>query len=182
MRKRRELSPEELGLWRKVAASIKPLPHQTGPHQSLPPAPAQTSPIPFVKEHTQPAAPAPKPLARPAPAVHDLDLATERRIRRGRMGIDGRIDLHGYTQAHAHTALMRFIASQRSRGARLVLVITGKGRPDMTSDHGHGILRRLVPNWLTGPGMAEHVVSVGEALPRHGGHGALYVYLRKIRE
>ena len=197
VRKRRELSPDELGLWRKVAASVRPLPKKAlPPLAAIAPAPIQPSPVQCVPLlQVKPAE-----ASKPGPQISSLDQSTERRIRRGRMGVDGRLDLHGYTQAHAHIALMRFLSSQRARGARLVLIITGKGHDardgqgdrdrgerdpgarDRPGPQSHGVLRRLVPIWLNGPGMAEHVVSTGEALPRHGGAGALYVYLRKVRE
>jgi DNA-nicking Smr family endonuclease len=186
-RKRRELSPDELGLWRKVAASVRPL-----PKKALPPlAPLAPAPVPPSAVPAQPLVQfKPAEASRPGPQIGSLDQSTERRIRRGRMGVDGRLDLHGHTQAHAHIALMRFLSNQRARGARLVLIITGKGHEardgqgerDRAGSQSHGVLRRLVPIWLNGPGMAEHVVSTGEALPRHGGSGALYVYLRKVRE
>ena len=50
-----------------------------------------------------------------------------RRVARGKEAIDARIDLHGLTQAQAHSALLRFLRSAHARDARLVLVITGKG-------------------------------------------------------
>ncbi|VAW10984.1 hypothetical protein MNBD_ALPHA09-1151, partial [hydrothermal vent metagenome] len=48
-------------------------------------------------------------------------------MRRGRIDVDGTLDLHGMTQSHAHMALRGFLIAAQARGDRLVLVITGKG-------------------------------------------------------
>ena len=45
-----------------------------------------------------------------------------------RSSIDARIDLHGMTQAAAHGRLIDFLRGAQASGARLVLVITGKGK------------------------------------------------------
>ena len=45
-----------------------------------------------------------------------------------------------------------------------------------------GVLRSLTPRWLREPGLVEIVADVREAHRRHGGSGALYVYLRKGEE
>jgi DNA-nicking Smr family endonuclease len=180
MSRRRALSADELALWRKVAVTVKALPNKALALDSpplLPPAPAkEKTPAPLPK--TSPDAGV-APVRAPTPSV-ELNQDVSRRIKRGRLGVDGRLDLHGHTQDHALAALHRFIDHHRARGSRLVLVITGKGRPE---DGAHnGILRRLVPLWLRSPGFGDSVIAVGEALPKHGGAGALYVHLRRVRE
>ncbi|HMO09862.1 MAG TPA: Smr/MutS family protein, partial [Paracoccaceae bacterium] len=46
---------------------------------------------------------------------------------------------------------------------------------------GPGALRRQVPHWLRLPPLAQAVLQVTEAHARHGGAGALYVYLSRRR-
>lgn len=97
----------------------------------------------------------------------------ERRIRRGQAAIAATLDLHGYTMDAAQHQLESFLASHLSRGARCVLVITGKGRA------GEGVLRRQLLNWL-GTSQAKHLVSgYAQAHRKHGGSGAWYIFLRK---
>jgi DNA-nicking Smr family endonuclease len=98
------------------------------------------------------------------------------RVARGREPIDARMDLHGLTQAEAHAALARFLRSASARGARLVLVITGKGERDGK----RGVLRRQVPHWLALPEFREWVIGFEDAHMAHGGEGALYVRLRRL--
>ena len=75
------------------------------------------------------------------------------KLRRGRLDPEARIDLHGMTSEHAHAALTGFIRAAHADGLRLVLVITGKGRPDAQAmqPHRHGILRHSLPHWLAAP-------------------------------
>ena len=57
------------------------------------------------------------------------------------------------------------------RDKRLVLVITGKS----------GVLRRQVPQWLNLPDLRNVVVGFETAAIGHGGEGALYVRLRRMK-
>ena len=148
-----------------------------------------------------PAAPVPLPAPMPAPSAPDLfrpflpppapshvapatppqlDGATMRKLRRGQIPIDARIDLHGMTQEKAHAALARFVALAAKRGDRCLLVITGKGK-GLGEDR--GILRRRLPDWLALPPLRGLVLRHQEAAPQDGGAGACYLYLqRKKRE
>ena len=125
----------------------------------------------------------PRKVGRPEPG---LDRRTAERLRRGERAPDARIDLHGMTADRAHRVLDRFIGEALSANLRCVLVITGKGgrharedAPFMHSDR--GILRQAVPRWLTASPFARQIVGIFTAHPRHGGDGALYVYLKKSR-
>lgn len=122
--------------------------------------------------------------------VPGLDRNTARRLKRGSKDPDARIDLHGMTAARAHVALTNFILREAASGSRIVLVITGKGgrapRDDGPAtlrpiEPGRGVLKTLVPVWLTDPPLNAVIVGVYPAHISHGGEGALYVYLRKNR-
>lgn len=109
---------------------------------------------------------------------------TEDRLRRGTLEPDARLDLHGMTEATAHRALSSFLLGARQRGNRLILVVTGKGNPRKEESASwmmspHGVLKQMVPRWLNEPELASFIASVRPAHVRHGGGGALYVYLRK---
>ncbi|HVG47014.1 MAG TPA: Smr/MutS family protein [Rubellimicrobium sp.] len=191
----RRLSPEDRELWERVKGSVVPL----HPAQAFP-APAPKSPPPTAPK-AAPVPPAPLPAFRVGQAVdhrrsNDLlpglaeslaqgplrmDAGTFGRMRKGKLSPEGRIDLHGMTLAEAHPALISFILGSRAKGRRFVLVITGKGRvtDDMAPMPARaGRLRHDVPRWLTLPPLAGAVLQVTPAHRRHGGEGALYVYLR----
>jgi DNA-nicking Smr family endonuclease len=119
-----------------------------------------------------------------------FDRRTARRIARGAIEIEARIDLHGLREHDAHTRLVAFLRRAQAAGKRTVLVITGKGRGtddplapfDLEATGGRrGVLKRNVPRWLTAADVAPIVVTYTTAHARHGGDGALYVHLRKVR-
>ncbi|MEM7270856.1 MAG: Smr/MutS family protein [Pseudomonadota bacterium] len=102
---------------------------------------------------------------------------------KGKRTPDARLDLHGMSAARAHAALKMFISDSRDRGCRCVLVITGKGsdEPAAFGEVKPGVLRRETPRWLSSPPLAQMIVTVAQAHPKHGGSGALYVYLKRKR-
>ncbi len=106
------------------------------------------------------------------------------RLKKGKLSPDARIDLHGMTQDQAYPALVGFILKAHGDGRRLVLVITGKGREK--TDDGPipvrlGVLKHRVPQWLQQSPLGTVVQQITPAHQRHGGGGALYVYLRRSR-
>ena len=178
--KRRRPTPDELDLWNRVAASAQRM--HPGPVPTPPKPPTNPTPERKAKPRVMPPAPAPKVIAAPRGPV--MDAKSHARMTRGKMKPEARIDLHGMTLDQAHPALVRFILSSHDRGKRLVLVITGKGK--QSEDTGpiprvRGILRRQVPHWLTTPPLAQAVLDFTPAHIRHGGEGAFYVYLRRLR-
>ncbi len=173
------LAVEDRILWEKVARTVKPLgPAQPGlmPSDSVdfaalldtPKAePALISPAKTVLSSVK----AVKSLKSPDP----IDAPVQRRIAKGKLAIEARIDLHGMTQDEAHGLLMSFIRQAAGRHLRTVLVITGKGG----SPKSEGVLKRAVPLWLSQPGFAVHVSGFADAAQSHGGAGALYVRLKR---
>ncbi len=124
-----------------------------------------------------------------APAL-GVDRAMKRKLGRGQVEIDARLDLHGKTQAAAHQILRSFLLNAQARRYRTVLIITGKGDQGIARHTLHsfdvihtpertGILMRCVPQWLSEPDLRDLVIGYQPAHPRHGGGGALYVRLRQ---
>lgn len=187
--RRRVLSYEERVLWTTITKAITPL--RDAPVDAAIESvdseiakPRKAPPV-FVKppkahKPAMPAAPA-KP-AKTTPAIEPLGRRMRRSLARGKEGIDARIDLHGLTQAQAHGALLRFLRTASERDARLVLVITGKGkRSDGDGERERGVLRRQVPQWLSQPDFRDVVIGFEDAHIAHGGEGALYVRVRRGR-
>jgi len=147
---------------------VKPLrPAQTAPEESLTSVP-RAAPLPVNPDWR-------RDDAKNSAAPGTIDRRTLTRIKRGELAIDARLDLHGLTQEAAHRALVRFVATSAADGARLALVITGKGRG------GQGVLRATVPRWLAEPAMRTRILAVTPAAANHGGAGALYMLLRRPR-
>ena len=105
-----------------------------------------------------------------------LDGRLDQRLRRGQVPLEGTLDLHGLTQEEAHSKLNDYIRAAHSHGKRCLLVITGKGRS------GEGILKKNFPQWIAMPPLGDIVLKIMPAAPSHGGSGAWYVYLKRVRD
>lgn len=169
------LRAEDGEAWRRAVRNVAPL--RSRPSVPVPdPAPDRTRPArnrgeaPAVQSAPRPA---PQPLP-PLDRFAGIDRATAERLKRGRYPVAARLDLHGMTQAEAHTALAGFVARSRAAGRRCLLVITGHGRMS------GGILKAAVPRWLGEPELRRHVLAIAPAQPDAGGSGALYVLLRRV--
>ncbi len=174
-RGKRVLSYEERVLWSTVTKSIAPLSDRAVEDSEPADASAPAAPP---RPRAAARAPAQRPLPESpnpkTPPLAPLGRRMRQRVARGREPIDARFDLHGLTQPEAHNALSRFLHAASARGARLVLIITGKG-----SRGGEGVLKRQVPHWLALPELRDLVIGFEEAHVAHGGEGALYVRLRR---
>jgi DNA-nicking Smr family endonuclease len=195
--KRRSLNTDDQELWNQVAKTAKPLhgpskkralPSQLKPKKSSTPRVADPAPImPFnIGERAGSAAETHdlKPSIASALSRNpvQMDAKAYGKMRRGKLGPEATIDLHGMTLQQAHPALVGFVLNGHSRGLRLLLVITGKGkksRDDGPIPRQMGVLRHQVPQWLRMAPLAPLVLQVTEAHIKHGGGGAYYVYLRR---
>lgn len=187
---RRRLTSEEIELWHKVVDKTDRL-HPVSTNQLRPLPKPKPSKFPLPRTDTAVLVPRPQPKPqKPMPSVVldkpilQMDRKAFVRMKRGKLVPEGRIDLHGLTLDRAHPVLTRFILTGQAAGKRLVLVITGKGKPG--PDDGpipvrHGILKHQVPQWLAMPPLAQAILQIAPAHISHGGGGAFYVYLRKGR-
>ena len=179
MSRRREPTDEERTLFKSALQDALPIKRPA----ARPKAGAAKAKINIVSAPETARVPAAKPRA-----PGGLDGRTAERLRRGAQEPDARIDLHGMTKNAAHRALVTFVRSAAMRGCRLLLIVTGKGSkpaaPDEPFDleaerHRRGVLKTITPRWLSEPELAGFIADVRTAHRRHGGDGALYVYLRK---
>lgn len=138
-------------------------------------APVAEKPILYTAKAPRGLPPSPKPAAAPKPQAPGLDGATERKLTRGLLEIDATIDLHGMTQAQAHSTLDRFVGRHVNQASRVLLVVTGKGKG------GDGVLKRQMPEWLMAGPYASRILRIVTAARGHGGGGAFYVLLRRKR-
>lgn len=176
-RRRRPDPAAELALWRRTTRDVAPLQPRAAPSAVSNCRRSPTEPA-AKREEKAPPASARASTGRPEPPLDSLagvDRANAERLKRGRHAIEARLDLHGLTQTEAHRALSRFVATSQAAGRRCVLVITGRGRL------GGGILKSAVPRWLAEPGLRRYLLGIAPAQPHHGGAGALYLLLRRIR-
>ena len=167
-----DTSDEEL--LKRAFRDVRPLKRRAPPPT---PAPKPVVQRPVKKAAKPPPAPPPPPKKSELPelkpgAAVGVDVRTVKKLKRGQMTVDARLDLHGHTQETAYDALARFLGASQAKGARTVLVVTGKS----------GVLRGLVPRWLNAAPNRARVLSFVSARPADGGEGALYVLLRKAHK
>ncbi len=171
----RRLTHAEAELWTIVTANVRPFHARPASIEPPPAAPAAEllreigqKPAPVAHRDRPPAVKAPAPLV-------EIDHRTRVKIKRGRLDVGARLDLHGMRQDEAQRALTGFLRRAQADGAKVAIVVTGKG---LSREEG-GVLRRVVPMWLQAPHLRDVVVGFGEAARHHGGEGALYVQIRR---
>lgn len=98
-----------------------------------------------------------------------------RALRNGEIQWESRLDLHGFKSEAARDSLSQFIKNQSKNNKRCLLIIHGKG--------GHQgappVIKNLVNRWLP---QFDEVLAFHSARAKDGGHGAVYVLLRRNRE
>ncbi len=189
----RRLDPDENALWKKVAATVKPLAKAKAPLAPTAP-PTIRPPLLTPRSTAAPAALAPRPATKLPPPRRSHGAATldghwDRRLRKGLVRPDLSIDLHGHSLASAQALLDDAIARALIRGARVLLVVAGRLRPGadrLPQMHGdprpRGAIRASLPDWLAHSPHADQIVALRPAHVSHGGAGAVYVILRRGRE
>lgn len=174
------LAPEDVALWDDVKTSVKRL-RAGKPETKKPvlPKAGRAAKLELKARLEKTAEPVRKPARKIAPPLpaDSFDRVTLRKIKTGRVKVEDSLDLHGLRRDAAHTALEAFILRARTRGLKLVLVVTGKGNRSAEG----GVLRKHVPRWLKVGLLQEAVLSFSAASVQHGGEGAFYVRLRKRR-
>jgi DNA-nicking Smr family endonuclease len=169
----RTATTAEVDLWRRAVAEATPLPGRIRIAKPVPRSgPSMAEKI--RRAPMQPFLPSAQATRRSA-AIDPIDRATLARLKKGRLEIEGRLDLHGMTADQARQNLSAFLRSSQAMGRRAVLVITGRGLDP--EGLGRGILKRETPHWLDA--MSDIVAGYGAADRKHGGAGALYVRLRR---
>ena len=175
----RKLDPEERMLWGKVAKSTRAFPERRSDLLAFEDIEAaEVTRLVAEKEVVSPQT-SEKPSApttrKPSGVHHPLEKPTKKKLAKGRLQIDARLDLHGLYQSEAHDLLLDFLYRAHDRGLRHVLVITGKG----SSMGSEGALRRAVPLWFSKAEFRFLISSYEWAAPHHGGEGAMYVRLSR---
>lgn len=176
----KKLSHDDRILWGKVARSTRPMPGKLDEiilfERELAAASAgQIAETMTGGANAQGLAESPLPATGTNRRHYPLERPVKRKIARGRLPLEARIDLHGMFQSEAHAMLHEFLVRAHERGLRHVLVITGKG----SSMGSEGALKRAVPLWFAKPDFRFLISSFETAAPNHGGDGALYVRIAR---
>lgn len=93
-------------------------------------------------------------------------------LRKGKIPWQSKLDLHGMPSERARNALCEFISNQLREKVRCILIVHGKGGHDGAPP----VIKNLVNRWLP---QFDTILAFHSALPRDGGTGAIYVFLKK---
>ncbi|MXV44154.1 DNA mismatch repair protein MutS [Saccharibacter sp. 17.LH.SD] len=103
-----------------------------------------------------------------------LDNTQWRRLSRGDIRVDARLDLHGYYVQDAFDELVHFMHRARSFHWRCVEIVTGLG-----SGNRGGTIRRELPAWLQRGDIRPMILAVVHT--HHANQGAVRILLKKVR-
>lgn len=170
-------------LWDEVAETVLPLRPRRRVRPPAPlPLPPAAAPLPK-RPRILPMPSYQSPQTPGSPPLGVIEPKLRKRLGRGRVTIDGTLDLHGMRQDEAYGALSRFLHARSARGDRTILVITGKGLKKLNGDPTNiverGVLRTMLPIWLSSPELLPLVAGWDQSAQPHGGEGAWYVRLRR---
>lgn len=168
---------DEAQVWAAAMRGVKPIEGRT-------PSAAPPKRKPRGGVHERIVLPAP---AQTGKVGAGLDGRSDERLRKGKMEIEGSIDLHGCTRPQAEAMLSKALVRFHAQGKRCILVITGKGRETGGAarewwEEKPGALKRDLGLWLEKEPLKDLVLRFYPAQRQHGGEGAFYVLLRRTRD
>lgn len=108
-------------------------------------------------------------------ARHGLQNKVLNDFKKGRLPIQAKLDLHGYTAHEAIQMMQRFLHNCQSQHKRCALIVHGKGK---FGRFHKPVLKNIVNQWLP---TQETVLAFESAQPRNGGAGAIYVLIKQSR-
>ena len=110
-------------------------------------------------------------------------------LKKGKIKIDRRIDLHGYGLLEAEEKLKNEVVKNYNRNKRCLLFVTGKGinpknnKSEFSEKKSpklfHGKIKNSIIAWVENNQLKKYILTYQVAGAEHGGDGALFVYLRK---
>ncbi len=106
-------------------------------------------------------------------------------LKKGKIKIDRRLDLHGYSLIDAYDLFKKEIKKTYEKNKRCILVITGKGshlnktKEDFNPKLFYGKIKKSIISWAEEDSLKKYILTYQTAGIAHGGEGAIFIYLRK---
>lgn len=162
----RELTADDRAIWKRVTRTVTPKPEYAQKQESADFAKMLQGRGPYMRV-------TPEPRSSKSQTYKAVETTSDKRVRRGRVHIDRRIDLHDMTRDQARPTLFNAVRTSYARDEKCLLVITGKGL------RLNGVLRQTFPNWINADEIRSMIASYAQSHIRHGGTGAWYVFLKR---
>ena len=99
-----------------------------------------------------------------------------------------KIDLHGYSLNDANLKVKKFLMKSFEKGYRKILIVTGKGSRSKVSTNPYisekfGVLKNSIPEFIRNDENLNKIVfKITIADKKHGGDGALYIFLKNKKK
>ena len=99
-----------------------------------------------------------------------------------------KLDLHGLSLSKANQKIKEFINESFDQGYKKLLIITGKGLRSKVDENPYiskefSVLKYSVPEFIKNEeDLNKKVIKISKVDKKHGGDGAIYIFLKKIRE
>jgi DNA-nicking Smr family endonuclease len=108
-----------------------------------------------------------------------------RRLKKGKIPIDKKIDFHGMSVFEAETLFSEIVINCYENHFRCLLFVTGKGVLKKNNENSdqvrlyYGKIRGGFFSWVKKNELQKYILAVEQAGIEHGADGAFFVYLRK---
>ena len=99
-----------------------------------------------------------------------------------------KIDLHSLTLEQANKKVKKFIINYFNKGYKKILIVTGKGRRTKSYNNPYvseklSILKYSIPEYIQNDeDLVSKIKRITQANLKDGGEGAMYIFLKKIKE
>ena len=127
-----------------------------------------------------------KPIDKTTPTQYKISFGEiNKELKKGKVKIDRKIDLHGYSLSKAYEILKKEIKNTYEKNKRCILVVTGKGlhlNKDSEEEKPklfHGKIKNSIVAWINDESIKNYVLTYQDAGFENGGDGAIFIYLRK---
>jgi len=121
-------------------------------------------------------------------SISPENTSLNKKLRKGKIPIDKKIDFHGMTLFEAESLFSETIIKCYTNNYRCLLFVTGKGvlkKNNEDSDQVklyYGKIRRGFFSWVKKNELQQYILAVEQANMEHGADGAFFVYLRKKKK
>jgi len=99
-----------------------------------------------------------------------------------------KLDLHGFSLSDANHLVKKFIIQSFEQGYRKLLIVTGKGKRSKVDENPYisskfSVLKNSVPDFIkNNENLNKKVIKISTADNKHGGEGAIYIYLKNNKK
>jgi len=98
-----------------------------------------------------------------------------------------KLDLHGFSLSEANKVVKKFIIESFDNGYKKLLIITGKGLRSKSQNNPYlseklSVLKYSIPEYINSDeNLNNKIIKISEADLKDGGKGAIYIFLKKLK-